>query len=162
MHQISSDHSVDHDTAGNPTIYVVIPVHNRLDATWECLESLSCQTYQHFNIVLVDDGSTDGTAEHISQKYPEVAILRGDGNLWWTGATNLGVRYTTQHCREDDYVLTLNNDTVLPPEYLKTMMSLARGAPKSLIGSIAHDYCHRDVCIDEGVGIRWFSAKFIK
>ena len=145
-----------------PTIYVVIPVHNRLEATRECLESLSCQTYKSFKIVLIDDGSTDETAEYVKEKYPDVILLNGDGQLWWTGATNLGVRRALENCREEDYVLTLNNDTVLPVDYLETMMSLARRAPNALIGSIARDYSRRNVCVDEGVAIRWFSAKFIK
>ena len=146
----------------SPTIYIVIPVHNRLEATRECLASLRCQTYKAFKIVVIDDGSTDGTSEHISQEYPEVPILKGDGKLWWTGATNLGVRYALQRCREDDYILTLNNDTCLPPAYLETMISLSQRAPKALIGSIARDYSRRDVVVDEGLRIHWFSAKFSK
>jgi GT2 family glycosyltransferase len=145
-----------------PTVYIVIPVHNRLEATRECLESLSCQTYPYYQIVLVDDGSSDGTSEYVKENYPDVTILKGDGDLWWTGATNLGVRYAQGVCCEDDYVLTLNNDTVLPADYLEIMMSLSIRASKALIGSIARDYSRRDVCVDEGVGIRWFSAKFIK
>jgi GT2 family glycosyltransferase len=112
--------------------------------------------------VLIDDGSTDGTSDYINERYPDVTILNGDGNLWWTGATNLGVHYALQHCREDDYVLTLNNDTVLPRAYLATMMSLAARASTALIGSVARDYDRRDVIIDEGVQINWFSAKFKK
>ena len=144
------------------SIYIVIPVHNRLEATRECLESLRYQTYKRFKIVLIDDGSTDGTSEFVKENYPDVTVLTGDGNLWWTGATNLGVRHALELCRPDDYVLTLNNDTVLPEDYLETMMSLARRAPNALIGSIARDYRRRDICVDEGVAIRWFSAKFIK
>jgi GT2 family glycosyltransferase len=146
----------------SPTIYIVIPVHNRLDATRECLESLSCQTYQHFNIVVIDDASTDGTSEYIRHDYPEVTLLKGDGNLWWTGATNLGARYALEHCRKDDYILTLNNDTCVPAGYLEAMISLARRAPKALIGSIARDDSRRDVVVDEGLKIHWFSAKFSK
>ena len=111
----------------SPTIYIVIPVHNRLEATRECLGSLRCQTYKAFKIVVVDDGSTDGTSGLVSQEYPEVTVLKGKGELWWTGATNLGVRYALQDCRGDDYILTLNNDTFLPPEYLETMISLSQG-----------------------------------
>jgi GT2 family glycosyltransferase len=146
----------------SPAIYIVIPVHNRLEATRECLESLRYQTYTRFRIVLINDGSTDGTSEFVKENYPDVTVLTGDGNLWWTGATNLGVHYALEDCREDDYVLTLNNDTVLPADYLETMMRLARQEPKALIGSIARDYRRRDICVDEGVTIRWFSAKFIK
>jgi len=151
---------MEHATPDNPTIYIVIPVHNRLGATRECLESLTCQTYQCFKVVLIDDGSTDGTFDYIGEEYPEVTIIKGDGSLWWTGATNLGVRYALQHCRENDYILTLNNDTVLPAGYLDTMISLSQRAPKALIGSVARDYKKRDVVIDEGVRIRWVSAKF--
>src|SRR5687768_17351615 len=107
------------------TIYIVIPVHNRLDATRECLESVKSQPYKYFKVVLIDDGSTDGSSEYVKEKYPEVTVLKGDGDLWWTGATNLGVQYALQHCRENDYVLTLNNDTFLPLQYLDNMMSLA-------------------------------------
>jgi GT2 family glycosyltransferase len=145
-----------------PTIYIVIPVHNRLDETRECLESIMCQTYNHFKVMVIDDGSTDGTSDFITGKYPEVTVLKGDGHLWWTGATNLGVHHILQHCREGDYVLTLNNDTCLPPAYLEIIISLARLAPRALIGSIARDYSRRDVSVDEGVRIGWFSAKFFK
>jgi len=51
----------------SPIIYIVIPVHNRLEATRECLESLRYQTYTRFSIVLIDDGSTDGTPEFIKE-----------------------------------------------------------------------------------------------
>ena len=144
------------------TIYVVIPVHNRLDSTRECLESLKHQTNHSFEVVLIDDGSADGTSDYISRNFSAVTVMKGDGTLWWTGATNLGVRYVLEHCRDNDYVLTLNNDTVLPANYFETIISLARCAPKALIGSIARDNDRRDVCVDGGVGIRWFSAKFIK
>jgi GT2 family glycosyltransferase len=164
------DHSVEQrflerrgSTMGHqPAIYIVIPVHNRLEATRECLDSIDRQTCRDFHVVLVDDGSTDGTADYIGENYPDIVILRGDGNLWWTGATNLGVGYALQCCRESDYILTLNNDTLLPPAYLETMLFLAREAPRTLIGSIARDYHRRDVSVDEGVAIRWFSAKRIK
>jgi GT2 family glycosyltransferase len=153
---------MNHITADNPTVYIVIPVHNRLDTTRECLESLTCQTYQRFKVVLIDDGSTDGTSQFVKENYPDVTVLSGDGNLWWTGATNLGVQYALSNCRDGDYILTLNNDTCVPADYLETMISLSRRAPQALIGSIARDYVQTDVVVDEGVRIHWFSAKFSK
>ena len=149
-------------TGEHVTIYIIIPVYNRLEATRECLESLGRQTYRHFKTVLVDDGSTDGTSDYVKENYPDVSILNGDGNLWWAGATNLGVRYSLALCQNDDYVLTLNNDTVLPPGYLEAMISLAKQAPDALIGSIARDHDRSDVCIDEGISIDWLSAKYNK
>jgi GT2 family glycosyltransferase len=145
----------------HPRIYIVIPVHNRWDATEECLDSIDCQTYKNFQVVLVDDGSTDGTSSYVKMKYPEVVLLKGDGNLWWTGATNLGVCNSLQCARDNDYVLTLNNDTVLPATYLSTMIALSRQMPHALIGSIAFSYEEKDVVVDGGVRIHWPSAKFM-
>lgn len=145
-----------------PSIYIVIPVHNRLDATRDCLDSLKAQTYTPFQVLLVDDGSRDGTSEYVRRRYPEVIVLEGDGNLWWTGATNLGVRYALQYASDTDYILTLNNDTVLPPAYLHTMAALAKQVPNGLIGSIAIDDDRRDVVVDAGTRIHWLSAKFTR
>jgi GT2 family glycosyltransferase len=139
-----------------------MPVHNRLEATRECLDSLRRQTYTRSRVVLVDDGSSDGTSDYVRSNHPEVEVLKGDANLWWTGATNLGIRYALRHARERDYILTLNNDTVLPPTYLETMVSLARQIPYGLIGSIAMDYDRKEVVIDAGVRIHWLSAKYTK
>ena len=143
-------------------IYIIIPVHNRLDATRECLESLRKQTCGDFKVVLVDDGSTDGTSDFINENYPEVILLKGDGSLWWTGATNLGVEHVLQYAREKDHILTLNNDTFVPPDYIATLVSLAQKEPNALIGSIAFDYNRRDVPVSEGVRIDWLSAKYTK
>jgi GT2 family glycosyltransferase len=72
-------------------IFIVIPVHNRRDFTRECLLSLRKQTYKNFKVIIVDDGSMDGTGDMIEKDFPEVIPLKGDGELWWTGATNMGV-----------------------------------------------------------------------
>jgi GT2 family glycosyltransferase len=146
----------------NPNIYIVIPVFNRLDTTRECLESLRLQSYRYFHVVVVDDGSTDGTADFIGKYYPEISLLKGDGQLWWTGATNLAVEYALKFAGESDYILTLNNDTLLPTHYLETIISLARETPNGLIGSIALDYNRRDVRVNAGVRVDWFSARFTK
>ncbi|HXH09764.1 MAG TPA: glycosyltransferase family 2 protein [Alphaproteobacteria bacterium] len=145
-----------------PAIYIVIPVHNRLDATRDCLQSLKAQTYTPFHVVLVDDGSSDGTSEYVHSSFPEVIVLEGNGNLWWTAATNLGVRYALRYANDTDYILTLNNDTVLPPAYLHTMATLAKQAPNGLIGSIAIDDDRRDMVVDAGIRIHWCLAKFTR
>src|SRR4051794_654183 len=108
----------------SPIIYIVIPVHNRLDATRKCLASLHNQTYTGFRIVLVDDGSTDGTSEFVRESYPDVMVLSGDGNLWWTGAINLGIRYALAQASENYAVLVINNDVEVYSDYLETLYRL--------------------------------------
>ena len=114
--------------------FIVIPVHNRKLSTKKCLESLLWQTLSDFHVVVVDDGSTDGTSEMIQQDFPETILLKGDGNLWWTGATNLGVKYALE--RNADLIVTLNNDVLVKKDYVEKLVEAHRKEPDALIGSI--------------------------
>jgi len=119
-------------------IYIVIPVHNRKEYTKNCLLSLRAQTYKEFKTIIVDDGSTDGTAEMLEQEFPEVHVIKGDGNLWWTAATNLGVKYAIENNAE--YILTLNNDTIATEKFLEKMIFWAMQTPNALFGAFAIDF----------------------
>ena len=63
-------------------LYVVIPVFNRIQHTTRCLQTLERQSCGNFTIVLVDDGSTDGTARLIEKRFPWVHRIAGNGS-WW-------------------------------------------------------------------------------
>lgn len=119
-------------------IYIVIPVFNRLPFTKACIESLLAQCYKHFTIIVVDDGSTDGTSAYVKENYPGVIVVPGDGNLWWAGATNAGVeRALHLSSSDDDFILTLNNDLTVQEDYLEAMTEASRLHPKALIGSVS-------------------------
>jgi GT2 family glycosyltransferase len=141
-------------------IFVVIPVHNRVDYTRECLEDLQIQTHPQTTVVVVDDGSTDGTTQMIRLSFPDVVVVPGDGNLWWTGATNAGVRWCLERADGDDYVLTLNNDTRLGPEFLATILWSAKEAQDALIGSVAVDSRDGATIVDGGVEVSWWTASY--
>lgn len=122
-------------------ITIVIPVHNRLEFTRQCLACLSAQTYRQFQIVVVDDGSTDGTERMITQEFPDAIVLKGDGNLWWTEATNWGIRYAQKHTDkgQENFILTLNDDTRVGPDYLQTMLDSYQQHKPCLVGSVSVD-----------------------
>ena len=69
---------------------VVIPVHGGLPLTVRCLESLRSCDPLPLMLVVVDDGSPDDTAAHLAEQDPDVHVVPGDGNLWWSGAINVG------------------------------------------------------------------------
>lgn len=120
-----------------PMVYIVIPVFNRKAFTRECLMSLYRQTMRDFKIVIVDDGSTDGTKDMLNREFPEVTVLSGDGNLFWTAAINMGIRYALDHGAE--YVLTLNNDTLASPGFMEKMIYWSARKPDALLGALDID-----------------------
>ena len=118
-------------------IEVVIPVYNRRAITLRCLELLSQQANVEFRTTIVDDGSTDGTSEAIRERFPGVNLLRGDGSLWWAGATNLGIRHALQRDLPASHILMLNDDVEFDANYLACMERHALANPGCLIGSLA-------------------------
>jgi GT2 family glycosyltransferase len=116
-----------------PKVYIVTPIHNGLDYTREFLRTVERNNYPDFKIIIVDDGSTDGSAEFISQNHPEVIILKADGNFWWTKATNLGVQYAIDN--DADYILTVNNDVELDTNLISELVNCAVENPGSLVGA---------------------------
>src|SRR5262249_25124422 len=103
-----------------------------------------------FQVVLVDDGSTDGTDEDVRQRFPDTVILRGDGNLWWTGAMARGVDYVLERCRDDDFVLALNNDLLFDESFLAALLEGARTCPRAIVSSVVLDSVDRRRVLDAG------------
>ena len=118
-------------------ISIVIPVHNRRKYTFDCLVSLRNQTQPADHIIVVDDGSTDGTAAMLREEFPETTVVCGDGNLFWTAAINRGIRHAL--AVGSRFILTLNNDTIAAPDLLEKMMSAAVHHPSALLGALDID-----------------------
>ena len=117
-------------------VEIVFPVHNRREITLQCLRSLARIETENLDIhvVMVDDGSTDGTSEAVEREFAEVEIIKGDGNLWFTEGTNVGVRAALRH--NPDYVLMMNDDQVFDSKFLKYMVETAEKHPRSLVGPL--------------------------
>ncbi|MEM3432914.1 MAG: glycosyltransferase family 2 protein [Candidatus Methanomethyliaceae archaeon] len=110
-----------------PRIGVVIVNWNRGVDTVRCIASVLASDYPCFELVLVDNGSTDRSADVIQQVYPELPILRNLRNLGFTGGYNTGIREVLR--RGVDYVFLLNNDAVLEPSALTLLAKAAMAHP---------------------------------
>lgn len=137
--------------------WIVIPARNRKSLTLACLHSLTRQTCSDFAVVVVDDGSTDGTSDAIQESFPQVHLIRGSGDLWWTCATNLGVLHALE--RGATRVLTLNDDLECAPDCIERLVQAASSHPNALLGCAACDIAtgkltHKGTCVD------WKSARF--
>lgn len=118
------------------SVEIVTPVHNRKNITLLCLKSLSRLPTDKCEIhtIIVDDGSTDGTADAIRKQFPEVEIVAGNGELWFTEGTNVGIRAALK--RNPDYVMLINDDAVFDADFLNHMVETAEKHPRSVIGSL--------------------------
>ena len=134
-------------------VYIIIPVLNRWAYTKACVESLRRQTEKEFVTVVVDHGSEDGTAACLALDYPEVVVLRGDRSMWWTSATNMGVRFALE--QKATHILTLNNDLQVGREYIAEMKKLAKINERAIIGSVSLDIDSPERVVFAGV--RWNS-----
>jgi GT2 family glycosyltransferase len=126
----------------NPRISVVTPVYNRIVLTREFLGAFSAVTYPNYEIIIVDDGSTDGSAEVIEREFPSVRLIRTEGDLWWSKATNVGVLDALN--RGADFILTINDDVSFEPDFLTRLVDYAADHPRTLVGSAIFSFEERD------------------
>ena len=138
-------------------IYIVTPVYNRKTFTQNYLKALEEQTVKDFKVIIVDDGSTDGTSEMIEQEFPNVILLKEKGDLWWSAATNIGIEYAKK--QNATYIMTLNDDTVPTSNYMEEMIKTAKEHPKALLGAFAID-ADTEKAIFAGENLHWNSCSF--
>lgn len=100
---------------------IVIPVFNRRATTLACLAALREQKVPDWaDVLVVDDGSSDGTGEAIKAEFPQTLLLRGDGALWWSGAINLGMEHALE--AGASHIIWLNDDCLPQPGSLATLL----------------------------------------
>ena len=140
---------------------LILPVHNRKAYTSAILNQLTTQIAAlktepsdkpTIHIVVVDDGSTDGTAESINQNFTEVHLLKGDGQLWWTGAIATGMRHVQQHL-QTDYTVWLNDDITLADDFVSQLIEHCQASlhQNTITGGIVCDQSHPDWIVFGGV-----------
>ncbi len=117
-------------------IEIVIPVYNRREITLQGLRSLRRIDSQNLevHIIVVDDGSTDGTSEAIQKDFPEVQIIKGDGTLHYAAGTNRGISAALK--RNPDYIVTMNDDAVFHEQFLQRLVKTAEANPHSIVGAL--------------------------
>ena len=116
-----------------PKIYILLPVHNRKEITQTFVELLIKQTYSNFHLVLIDDGSDDGTVQMVRGILPDVTVLKGNGDWWWGGSLQQGYLWLkSQKWHDGDIALIINDDVEFDSGYLETGIRLLAKHPKSI------------------------------
>ena len=120
-------------------IAVLITCHNRIQETQACLKSLFNQKkIENINlkVFLVDDGSVDGTKEHVNINFPQVNLIDGNGQLYWGGGTFLAWETALEDNIEYDYFLWVNDDTFLFEDAISILLASKKNEDDIITGSI--------------------------
>jgi len=148
-----------------PFVVVIVLNWNGWRDTLDCLASLEKLDHPDYEVVVVDNGSTDGSEEKIRESSPDVSVLQTGANLGFAGGNNAGIECTLG--RDADFVWLLNNDTFVEPHTLTAMVEEMREDGKvGAVGSVLRymDEPDRMQCYGGGwvrpwLGMsRWFTS----
>jgi len=137
----------DLSTCTMKKVSLIIPIYNRiaitkdgLTALFENFLRLEKSLQNAYSVIVVDDGSTDGSSEMIKEDFPQVHVLHGDGNLWWSGAINVGSKYAIEILNAE-YILLWNDDIYMHDAYFKNLADLLRDDDlNNIYGSYIYEY----------------------
>ncbi len=111
-----------------------MPVHNRKAITANFIEFLKKQSYANYHLILIDDGSTDGTSELVSSQLENLTIITGKGSWWWGGALHQGYKWIKKNVSEKDFfVLIMNDDTEFDSDFLSNGLQILAQKPKAVL-----------------------------
>ena len=129
----------------NPYVIVLVLSYNGIGLLEECIESYLANIYSNFDVVVVDNGSTDGSKEWIEKNFPDVLIHRTDKNLKYSGGLNFGMEYAFRD-RNADYVLITNNDVKADTKVISSFVEVAESVEMAgfVIGKVYY-YDHSNV-----------------
>jgi len=115
--------------ADRDSLAIIIVTYNSAEEIDQCLRALVGHTDPFpTTITIVDNGSTDGTVQHVRDRWPSVQIIESGGNLGFAAANNQGIRAT-----DSDYVLLINPDTEAPPGAIQTLVRGLASHPEAAI-----------------------------
>ena len=101
-----------------PLVSVIVLNHNGVLYLGKCLKSIQSQTYADFEVIVVDNASSDGSVQYVRENFPSVRIIGNDGNLGYALANNEAAKLAS-----GDYMLFLNVDTWVRPDLLERLVS---------------------------------------
>ena len=141
----------------DPKILVIIVNWNKIDMLDPLLASLPQQQGRYsFDVLVVDNASTDGSQEMVRAKYPQVMMIENPTNIGGTGGFNTGMRWGLESQRDYDFLWLLDNDVILHPHALDGLMDAIETLPHTgLAGSTILIMDDNELVQEAGSDINW-------
>lgn len=144
-----------------PRVSIIILNWNGKDDTIECLESLKYIIYSNYEVLLVDNGSVDGSVELFRERYPGIEIIENKQNLGFAGGCNRGIKKAMDNGA--DYVLLLNNDTIVDKDFLTELVRIAEESEGiGVVGPKIYQYENKEKLLLSGAKILFWKAGLLK
>lgn len=143
-----------------PKVSIILLNWNGLNDTLECLDSVYRLDYPSFEVIVVDNCSSDDSVETIRNKYPGVILIENSKNLGFTGGNNVGMKHAMG--LGADYVWLLNNDTVVEPTALAELVDKAESSENiGMISPVVH--CYLDKGLQQFIGsyVNWRNVQIL-
>jgi hypothetical protein len=125
-----------------PRVEIIVLNWNGRSDTLECLGSLMRVDYPNFKVILVDNGSTDGSIEAIRREFPQVELINNGTNLGFAEGNNRGIARALKAGAE--FILLLNNDTIVDPGILSAFHHATETMPGGIYGAKIYFYDEKD------------------
>ncbi len=154
------DNNNPHQTIVDAKLYVILPVYNRREITKRFVNCLTGQSYQNYHLLLIDDGSMDGTAGMVREMISSLTVIQGDGHWWWGGSLQQGYEWLKiRSTQPEDIVLIINDDTEFETNFLERGAAALKAHSNALLLAQCYDR-HTNEIIDTGVHVDWKRLKF--
>ena len=122
----------------DPSVCILVLNWNGADDTIECVRSLKNLTYDNAQTVVIDNGSGDDSVLRIQSQFEGIHIIELEKNLFFGGGNNAGLEWAQRH--NFDYVIFLNNDTTVEPDFIEPLLAGFDFSPK--VGMVAPVMCY--------------------
>jgi GT2 family glycosyltransferase len=142
------------ETGKVPLVYFVVLNWNQAEMTSDCLNSLAKQDYASFQVVVVDNGSKDGSASVLRERFPWVTLLEIPENIGYDLSNNVGIDYAMG--QGADYIFLLNNDTEVDAHMLSYLVKAAESDPHiGILGPKLYFFDQPNIIASAGGMIDW-------
>ncbi|QQS43492.1 glycosyltransferase family 2 protein [Candidatus Roizmanbacteria bacterium] len=140
-----------------PRITVIILHYNEFALTKKCIQSVVKTRYPHFDILVVDNASTNDSSDKLKEycTNKQISYIRSEKNLFYTGGFNLGAKHA-----KGEYIIFLNNDTEVDPDWISELIQCCEGNNKVFIQPQILFSDKRTVVDNRGGKYRWWGSGY--